>query len=37
MFTKAISLQAPRGIQGIAISRLNNKLSISLYLVVLYM
>ena len=37
MFTKAISLQAPRGIQGIVISRLNNKLSIGLYLVVLYM
>ena len=37
MFTKPISLQAPRGIQGIVISKLNNKLSISLYLVVSYM
>ena len=37
MFTKPISLQAPNGIQGIVISNLNNKLSISFYLVVSYM
>ena len=37
MFTKAISYPAKRGIRGIFITHLNDKLSLDFYLIVSYM